>query len=66
MIMSLRLSHLSRLKNLCEESSVNYSVIGTVGGQRFIIDEAINLSLGTLAESWENGLDDAVGAATRI
>ena len=65
-ILSLPQSHLSRLENLCEESSVNYSVIGTVGGQRFIIDEAINLSLGTLAESWENGLDDAVGAATRI
>ena len=65
-ILSLPQSQLSRLENLCEESSVNYSVIGTVGGQRFIIDEAINLSLGTLAESWENGLDDAVGAATRI
>ena len=65
-ILSLPQSHLSRLENLCEESSVNYSVIGTVGGQRFIIDEAINLSLGTLAESWEIGLDDAVGAATRI
>ena len=65
-ILSLPQSQLSRLENLCEESSVNYAVIGTVGGQRFIIDEAINLSLATLAESWENGLDDAVGTATRI
>ena len=65
-ILSLPQFHLPRLENLCEESSVSYAVIGTVGGERFLIDEAINLSLADLAKSWENGLEDAVGAAARI
>ena len=65
-ILSLSRDRLSLLQNICEESALSYSVIGTVGGERFVIDEAIDLSLATLAETWENGLDYAVGATARI
>jgi len=48
------------LVTLCLEHEVPYSVLGTVGGDRLVVEGSLDLTLATLREAWEPTLERLV------
>ncbi len=58
-VVSLPATDLPKLAQLCMEESVHYVHLGTVGGSRFVIPEALALPLEGMAKAWHSGLEIA-------
>ena len=59
-VVSLAPGDLPKAVRLCEEEGVPYAVLGTVGGDRFVLPGLLELSLEALDDAWRHSLERAL------
>ena len=60
-VVSLEPARLGELQKLAARHQVSLKELGTVGGERFVIEGMIDLPLRDVAEAWRGGLKQALG-----
>ena len=60
-VVSLEAKDLPRVERLCQEENVPYALLGTVGGDRFVLPGLLDLPLDALDDAWRHGLERALG-----
>ena len=60
-VVSLHKTNLAQAEELCREEDVPYALLGTVGGNRFVLPGLLDLPLDALDDAWRHGLERALG-----
>jgi phosphoribosylformylglycinamidine synthase len=60
-VVSLEPARLGELRNLAASHRVPLRELGTVGGNRFVIEDVVDLPLEEIVDGWRNGLQKAMG-----
>lgn len=55
-VVSLEEKHLARLESLAREQGVPLTILGTVGGEEYILEDLLRVSLKELATAWSGSL----------
>ena len=59
-VVSLSEADLTQAERLCREEGMPYTVLGTVGGDRFTVSGLVDLPLADLDDAWRHGLERAL------
>ena len=60
-VVSLSEAYLAQVERVCREERVPYTVLGTVGGDRFTVRGLVDLPLADLDDAWRHGLERVLG-----
>ena len=59
-VVSLSDADLAQVERVCRQGKVPYTVLGTVGGDRFTVPGLVDLPLASLDDAWRHGLERAL------
>ena len=60
-VVSLDARDLQQVERLCRDEKVPYTLLGTVGGHRFVLPDLLDLPLDAMDNAWRHGLERALG-----
>ena len=62
-VVSLPEDRLTQLREICSDERVPSTVLGRVGGNRFVVGRSIDLDLDDVEDEWSGGLERVMGGA---